>query len=124
MFLNCRGVDVVGILQSWGVSETILSPFKKSGLGTLAVAYLLYKLISPIRYIVTIVATQVVVKLLRSRGLMKPVAPEDKVKELLKERTHDMKIKMDEKKDEFLTKVADKTRFTGHRKGEHKYHDN
>lgn len=92
-----------------GVSEIIISPFKKTGLGTLAIAYLMYKVISPLRYIITIVGTQFIVKILRQRGYMKPVAESEKVRELLKEGIR-------ETRDEIKARIRERAKFSTLRK--------
>lgn len=57
-FLNCffirSGIDVLGILESYGVSEKLLEPVRNSGAGYLALAFALYKLATPFRYAVTV----------------------------------------------------------------------
>lgn len=54
LILFCSGVNVIGILESLGISETLLEPLKKSGAGYFALAFALYKLVTPLRYAVTV----------------------------------------------------------------------
>lgn len=48
------GVDVLGLLESLGVSETLMAPLKESSAGYFALAFALYKLVTPLRYAVTV----------------------------------------------------------------------
>lgn len=48
------GVDVIGLLESLNVSDKLLSPLKESTAGYFALAFALYKLITPLRYAVTV----------------------------------------------------------------------
>jgi Protein of unknown function (DUF1279). len=47
-------VDIVGLLESWGVSEKLINPLRDSHAGYIAVAYALYKIFTPLRYTVTL----------------------------------------------------------------------
>ena len=73
------------LLEKMGASETILKPFRSSGIGDIAVAYLLYKLATPARYTVTIVGTQQAAKYLKTTGYIQPIPKGDTIKELMKE---------------------------------------
>lgn len=48
------GVDVAEMLRTIHVSETIVSKMENSPTGHLAIAYLCYKIATPVRYMVTI----------------------------------------------------------------------
>lgn len=52
--LYCSGVDVLTLLQSIGVSESIIGPLRDSQAGYFAIALAIYKLATPLRYAVTI----------------------------------------------------------------------
>ena len=54
----------------------------KKGASTFAIAYLLYKVLLPVRATITIVSVPVIVRQLRARGWMKAAAP--KVSEIVK----------------------------------------
>lgn len=53
-FLTFSGVDVLGLLDSLGVSETLMAPLRDSSAGYFALAFALYKLATPLRYAVTV----------------------------------------------------------------------
>lgn len=53
-YASTSGVDVIAILESLGVSETLINPVRDSSLGHIAIAYLLYKIATPARYTVTL----------------------------------------------------------------------
>lgn len=53
-FLYCSGVDVLAVLQSIGISESIIGPLRDTNAGYFAVALAMYKLVTPLRYAVTI----------------------------------------------------------------------
>ena len=82
--LCCRGVDVVPLLQWLGASEKMIAPFTKTGVGYAAVAYLLYKLATPLRYTVTIGGTHLSVRYLRRWGYLPPIASTDTIRSMVK----------------------------------------
>lgn len=51
-----------------GFSDKIISPFRNSSLGDVALAYLMYKLATPARYTVTLAGTNFAIKYLRKAG--------------------------------------------------------
>ena len=79
-----------------------------SGAGDFAVAYLLYELAKPPRYIVTLGATQLTVKALRKRGIMEAPAQQDSIRNLVKEGRTLTKTRMEEKKVEMKDKFDDR----------------
>lgn len=50
----CSGVDVLAVLESLGLSEQLLKPLRESSAGYVALTFALYKLLTPLRYAVTI----------------------------------------------------------------------
>ncbi|XP_004930934.1 uncharacterized protein C18orf19 homolog A [Bombyx mori] len=89
------GVDVISILESLGVTETLLKPLKESGAGYFALAFALYKLVTPLRYTVTVGGTTYAIKRLTALGWIKPVPSKERLKEMLQEK----KDLLQEKKD-------------------------
>ena len=106
--VSCSGVDVIPFLEKLGAGERILTPFRSSDVGNIAVAYLLYKVATPARYTVTIAGTQATVKQLRRLGYMKPVPEGDSLRELMKEGRAQVKEKVADRKEEWREKVADR----------------
>lgn len=53
-FIFFSGVDVIGLLESLNISEKLLTPLKESSAGYFALAFALYKLVTPLRYAVTV----------------------------------------------------------------------
>ncbi|GFO16298.1 protein fam210a-like protein [Plakobranchus ocellatus] len=79
------GFDIVPLLESWNMSERVISPFRSGGLGNVALAYLFYKLATPARYTVTIAGTRFAISYLQKEGKMKVVPKEDSLRSLYKE---------------------------------------
>lgn len=75
------GVNIVGILENWNVSETILRHLRDSSMGYVAVAYALYKIATPLRYTVTLGGTTLSINYLKKWGYIKPVPSKEKLKE-------------------------------------------
>lgn len=73
------------ILQNLGVGQVIIDKVSSPSFGHIATAYLLYKLASPLRYMVTIAGTGWVVKYLQRIGKMPATPEENKITSLLKE---------------------------------------
>ena len=48
------GVDVISLMESIGISDKLLTPLKESHAGYFALALALYKLVTPLRYAVTV----------------------------------------------------------------------
>jgi ElaB/YqjD/DUF883 family membrane-anchored ribosome-binding protein len=105
LYLFClfSGVDVVPLLKWLGASDKVIAPFLRPAVGHAAATYLLYKLFTPLRYTVTIAATQVTVKYLRQRGYLKTPA-DDSFRALV----HDGRSKVKDKVEEVRDKVEDK----------------
>lgn len=75
------GVNIVSILESWNVSESILHHLRDSSMGYVAVAYALYKIATPLRYTVTLGGTTLSINYLKKWGYIKPVPSKEQLKE-------------------------------------------
>jgi hypothetical protein len=93
------GVDVEPALRWIGASETIVHFYTMPGVGNAAVAYLFYKLATPLRYPVTIAGTHWAVKLLRKWGYMPPVARENSIRSLVSEGRSSARARMERYQD-------------------------
>jgi len=89
----CSGVDVISLLKWLGASDKMIAPFTVPGVGHAAIAYLIYKLASPLRYMVTIGGTRSVVGVLRRWGYLPPIPEKNRIRHLVKEGQQKMKAK-------------------------------
>ncbi|KAI4464661.1 hypothetical protein MML48_3g00005019 [Holotrichia oblita] len=80
------GVDIVAIMESWHVSNVIINPLRDSSMGYLAVAYALYKIFTPLRYMVTLGGTTISINYLKNWGYIKPVPSAQELKNMYTER--------------------------------------
>ncbi|CAD5112393.1 DgyrCDS1614 [Dimorphilus gyrociliatus] len=90
------GLDITPILERFLEPETI-EKAQNSPLGHAAIAYLMYKLVTPARYAVTIGGTQVTVKQLKRMGVWKEIDEKEKLGSLLREGKDNVKDKMNTK---------------------------
>ena len=74
---------MISFLEKIGCSDKIISPFRNSSLGDIALAYLMYKLATPARYTVTLAGTNFAIKYLRKVGRV-PAKQKGLVKEAMK----------------------------------------
>lgn len=65
------GVDLANIFEIFGASEKLIEKVRNGPAGYVAVAYALYKIVTPIRYAVTIGGTSLSLKYLRRWGYIK-----------------------------------------------------
>ncbi|XP_055911394.1 protein FAM210A-like [Eupeodes corollae] len=72
-YLSKSGVDIPSMLQYIHLSETIIDKVKNSDMGHYAIAYLCYKVITPLRYAVSLGMTTVSIKRLVMAGYIKPM---------------------------------------------------
>ncbi len=79
------GIDVISFLEWLNVSEKLLGPVRSSAWVDFALAYLMYKLASPARYMATIGGTQLVVSRFRRTGRIPTLRDEDRLRNLAKE---------------------------------------
>ena len=63
---------MVSILKNMGVGEAILQSKLATGTGTFVVAYAVHKVFAPVRIGITLTATPLIVRYLRSKGVLKP----------------------------------------------------
>ncbi|XP_071959624.1 uncharacterized protein [Antedon mediterranea] len=118
-----HGIDIVPLLNNFGVSEVYLSKLQNSGASNILQAYAMYKVATPARYTLTLAATEMTIRTLRKRGFMKPLPPKEKtyresMQETyagMKEKMEDVKDKMDDVKDK-MNEVRDKLK-DGEEKG-------
>lgn len=111
-YLAKSGIDIVGILESWDVSERITNPLKDSSMGYIAVAYACYKIATPIRYTVTLGGTTISINYLKQFGYIKPVPSRQELKDMYMERKENIIETMKDKKEELKMKseiLRDKT---------------
>lgn len=54
LILLYSGVDVLGALESLGISERFMEPIRNSGAGYVALSLACYKVATPLRYAVTL----------------------------------------------------------------------
>ncbi|KAJ8729266.1 hypothetical protein PYW08_000847 [Mythimna loreyi] len=84
------GVDVLALLQSIGVSESIIGPLRDSHAGYFAIALAMYKLATPLRYAVTIGGTTIAIRKLTGIGFIKPVPSRERIREILQEKKENL----------------------------------
>jgi len=92
------GIDVVSLLKWVGASDKMIAPFTRAGVGHAAIAYLMYKLATPLRYMVTIGGTRVVVKILRRWGYMPPISEQNRFRHFVKEGQQKMRAKYEDRR--------------------------
>lgn len=98
------GVDIVGMMEYYEFSETIIKPLRNSHLGHIAVAYFLYKVATPARYAVTLGGTTFAIKFLSQRGIIKPMPSRDQMVKIYQDKKLEMKEKVNDKKQELRDK--------------------
>lgn len=91
--VNFSGVDIPSLLESMHVSETVVTKLRDSSLGHAAIAYLCYKIATPLRYTVTLGGTTLSIKYLSQWGYIRPVP----TKAQLKQMYDDQKAKFQQK---------------------------
>ncbi|PZC81147.1 hypothetical protein B5X24_HaOG213248 [Helicoverpa armigera] len=102
------GVDVLAVLQTLGVSETIIGPLRDSAAGYFAVALALYKLATPLRYAVTIGGTTLTIRKLKAIGVIKPVPSRERIKEIFQEQRDNLQGRFNESKTHYQTQMKEK----------------
>jgi len=100
-YAAASGIDVIPILKWLGVGEAVIRPFTLPGVGNAAVAYLLYKIATPVRYMVTIVGTRQAVVFLRRSGRLPPVPADNTLRSLAREGQTQMKANVKKRKKKF-----------------------
>ncbi|CAG9566680.1 unnamed protein product [Danaus chrysippus] len=102
------GVDVIGLLESIGISDKLLTPLKESSAGYFALALALYKLVTPLRYAVTVGGTTYAIKRLTAIGWIKPVPSRERLKEMIQERKDNIQDRFNESKQHYQTQLQEK----------------
>ncbi|XP_002009606.4 uncharacterized protein C18orf19 homolog A [Drosophila mojavensis] len=72
-YLSKSGVDVPAVLQYLHLSENIIEKVQGSDMGHYAIAYLCYKVATPVRYALTLGGTTLSIKYLVQWGHIKPM---------------------------------------------------
>ncbi|XP_072024734.1 uncharacterized protein [Amphiura filiformis] len=94
------GVDIGPILLKMGVSEHHVNTMQNSGASNALMAYALYKIFTPVRYTVTVGATEMTVRYLRKKGYIKPTPPKEKsYRDSMRETMTEMKDKAQDVRD-------------------------
>jgi len=107
-YASKSGLDVAGILESWGFSETITEKLRNSAAGHIAVAYALYKLATPARYTVTLGGTTYSIKLLSERGYLKPVPSTQQLKVMYEDRRDELREDLRERRRQWRESFQDR----------------
>ncbi|XP_072936929.1 uncharacterized protein C18orf19 homolog A [Epargyreus clarus] len=102
------GFDVISLLESVGVAEKLLTPLRESGAGYFALAFALYKLITPLRYAVTVGGTTYAIRRLTAIGWIKPVPSRERIKEMLQEKRDNLQDRFNESKQHYQTQMKEK----------------
>ena len=95
-----------------------------AGAGDLAVAYVLYELAKPVRVVITLVATQMLVAALRRRGYMATPAEQDKIRNLVREGTQQTRVHMLARRKRLQSQMGERRRVFGARFNERRLHFN
>ncbi|KAH9639879.1 hypothetical protein HF086_015730 [Spodoptera exigua] len=102
------GVDVLAILNTLGVSETIIAPLRDSAAGYFALALALYKLVTPLRYAVTVGGTTVAINKMKQLGYLKPVPSKERIKEIIQEKKDTLQDRFNESKTHYQAQMKEK----------------
>ncbi|KAH8245377.1 hypothetical protein KR032_009549 [Drosophila birchii] len=78
-YLSKSGVDVPALLQYLHLSENIIQKVQSSHMGHYAIAYLCYKVATPLRYALTLGCTTISIKHLVQHGYIKPMPTKDQL---------------------------------------------
>lgn len=81
------------LLQCMHISDVIIEKMKHSDLGHLAIAYLCYKVATPVRYAVTLGGTTVSIKYLVKQGHIKPIPTKEELIKIYEEKKTDFQNK-------------------------------
>ncbi|XP_026487364.1 uncharacterized protein C18orf19 homolog A [Vanessa tameamea] len=107
-FFVRSGVDVIGLLETVGISEKLLSPLKESSAGYFALALALYKLVTPLRYAVTVGGTTYAINRLTAIGWIRPVPSRERMKVIFQEQKDNIQDKFNESKQHYQTQLKEK----------------
>ncbi|XP_055599479.1 uncharacterized protein LOC129748764 [Uranotaenia lowii] len=70
--LVSSGIDMVALLERYGLGGSTLATKAGAGTGTFVIAYAIHKVFAPVRISITLGATPFIVRYLRKRGFLKP----------------------------------------------------
>uniref|UniRef100_A0A158RFA1 DUF1279 domain-containing protein n=1 Tax=Hydatigena taeniaeformis TaxID=6205 RepID=A0A158RFA1_HYDTA len=99
------GLDVVSALKGVKSLEWLVEPMVARGLGFWATALLLYKLVTPFRYLATVAASRYVVHILRARGLAPPLTEEDRLRNLARQGVRLSRTRLRQSSDQLLVSL-------------------
>lgn len=102
------GVDVLGWIESLELSDKIMAPLRKSGAGYFALAFACYKVVSPLRYAVTLGGATFAIKKLTTMGWIKPMPSKQRIKEVFKEQKETLQDKLIESKEHYQAHIMEK----------------
>uniref|UniRef100_A0A1A9UHQ2 DUF1279 domain-containing protein n=1 Tax=Glossina austeni TaxID=7395 RepID=A0A1A9UHQ2_GLOAU len=80
------GVDVASVMTSLHISSTIIDKASNSQVGHWALAYLCFKVATPLRYAVTLGGTTAAIRYLGQAGLIKPVPTKNEFMRIYEEK--------------------------------------
>jgi len=101
------GVDIPAFLEYIQVSESIIDKIRDSSLGHYAIAYFCYKLVTPIRYAVTLGGTTVAIRYLVRLGYIKPVPTKQEVMDKFNKAKDDFRQDFKNRRDTLMKKASD-----------------
>ncbi|CAK9295708.1 unnamed protein product [Gordionus sp. m RMFG-2023] len=78
------GLDIIPLLEKLSIPEKYIDPIKKSGATNIAIAFALCKIISPIRYLVTLGVSTFSINYLRKFGYIKPIPSSQQIKRIVR----------------------------------------
>ncbi|XP_072168701.1 protein FAM210A-like [Diadema setosum] len=94
------GVDIGPFLSAVGVSDHHVESLRNSKASTALMAYALYKIFTPLRYTVTLGATEMTIRRLRKMGYIRPHPPKEKsYRDSFRETVTEMRDKIKERQD-------------------------
>uniref|UniRef100_A0A146LGA8 Protein FAM210A n=1 Tax=Lygus hesperus TaxID=30085 RepID=A0A146LGA8_LYGHE len=103
------GFDIAGAIEFLNLSEETMDKVRHSAnstAGHLTLAYLLYKIFTPLRYTVTLGGTTYSIKFLTARGLLKKMPKREELKQMYAERKDMLKEQKDNFKKEMVGKFS------------------
>ncbi|EEB15890.1 conserved hypothetical protein [Pediculus humanus corporis] len=110
-YLAASGIDIPALLESMGAPDSWVQNLKNSKAGNLVLAYTLYKVVTPVRYTITVGGTTISINYLKKYGLVKPVPNREQIKKMYQQQKGAFKdfttSKMQVTKDEFLKNATD-----------------
>ncbi|XP_055371096.1 protein FAM210A [Condylostylus longicornis] len=107
--LSKSGVDIPTFLEYLRVSDSMIDKVRESDMGHYAIAYLCYKLATPLRYAVTLGGTTVSIRYLVRLGYIKPVPTKQQVMDKFKKAKDDIKQDLKQRRDTMVKKATSST---------------